>query len=67
MDFYWVFDFSAGECVLAVVSGGVLYGYDAVVVVQSFWVVVYDGDGEDEFEVSAEEYDGWAIVYCFSV
>ena len=67
LDLYRVLDLSAAECVFSVVSGWVLYGYDAVVVAQAFFVVVYDGDGEDELEVSAEEYDRGVVVYRFSI
>ena len=67
LDLYRVLDLSAAECVFSVVSGWVLYGYDAVVVAQAFFVVVYDGDGEDELEVIAEEYDRGVVGYRFSI
>ena len=67
LDLYRVLDLSAAECVFSVVSGWVLYCYDAVVVEQAFFVVVYDGDGEDELEVSAEEYDRRVVGYRFSI
>ena len=63
LDLYRVLDLSAAECVFSIVSGWVLYCYDAVVVEQAFFVVVYDGDGEDELEVSAEEYDRGVVGY----